>query len=356
MALKIYRLTHTLQAPQIAAVPNPERFCSEVLGNLQGLERDAPIPRFQMLNSDLKSQGFFNISDKVLVFTREVYLGSMGSPLDFAGNVHPTKFTDTGEEVFLLNVTACYDCVDRSQTVFYAPNGQEETGVDHGMGIKSLAFFPKLIGDSRIFRIPQIRDAIFVASDGRGDDDDFYTLYIESGMNELEFIQVWAEEDGTTDNRWSSSESPILSGIQIVSGDFTVTTRGDNLDYVQASSRAEPNPNPKFATYGIVPAELAVAVRDMLVRKAFETEKFPTVLIVSAKINDGHAKDAMIIGKRLHPKVARALLADAASFGIKRVFLSAVHHEFIIAPKKAMTHWYPEITGSIEQHLSAFAE
>ena len=193
MAMTIYQIFHTLQAPKIAATPNHDKFAEEVLLNLPRLEREAPVPPFQLGDPNLVSQGFFHVSNSVLVFTKKIFMGPMGYALGMAGNVHETKLNDTGEEIFFLNVTASYNCLDRSKTVFYTPGRGEEVGVDHGKGVKKPAFFPNLIGDSWIFKLPQKNHAIFVASDGSGEDEDFYTLYKETGMQELRFDVVWEE-------------------------------------------------------------------------------------------------------------------------------------------------------------------
>jgi hypothetical protein len=158
--------------------------------NLKELPRDAPIPRFQLGDPEHKTQGFFNVSNSVLVFNKSTLLGPLGSALERSGNIHTSRLNDTGEEIFLLNTTAVYNCLDTSQTAFRTPTGQE-VGVDRGMGIEAPAFFPDLIGDSWIFRVPQMRSTILVASDGRGGADDFYTSYMESGMQELRFESIW---------------------------------------------------------------------------------------------------------------------------------------------------------------------
>lgn len=191
MAMKIFRISHTSDAPPIYPVPDPDKFAAEVLGHLSELEESASIPGFQMADPAMSGSGFFNLSNRALVFSKEVYLGEMGRSLGFSGNVHPTSLVDTGEQLFFLNVTAMYNCLDIAKTTFFKSRG-EEIGVDHGMGIKEPAFFPKLIGDSLIFRIPQMKSAIFVASDGSGFEEDFYSIYQSSGALGLAFKEVWS--------------------------------------------------------------------------------------------------------------------------------------------------------------------
>ncbi len=188
--MKIFRLTHTLEAPPIASTPDPDLFTREILRDLSKLPRDASVGSFQMGDPGLQADGFYRLSNSVLVYTKEVYLSPLGYSLDYSGNVHPSKINSLNEEIFFLNVTAFYNCLDVNKTVFLKSRG-EEMGVDHGCGIKAPAFFPKLIGDSKIFHVPQLRNTILVASDGSGREEDFYTLYKQSGYRGLEFIEVW---------------------------------------------------------------------------------------------------------------------------------------------------------------------
>ncbi len=149
------------------------------------------MPSFQLADPARQSKGFYRVGNGVLAFTKDVYLGPLGESLSFAGHVHETTLNDTGEEIFLLNVTAVYNCIDQANTIFNGPQGQER-GADHQMGIKDPAFFPNLIGDSSIFKIPQqVRSTIYVASRGHEDTDDFYYMYQQVGMTGLEFQQVW---------------------------------------------------------------------------------------------------------------------------------------------------------------------
>lgn len=193
MIKKIFLISHTIEAGHVAATPDPDIFFRTVMRDLPALDENAPIPSFQLLDPSKRGDGFFSISNQVLLFDKAIYLSDLGASLGFSGNVHSTILNDTKEEIFFLNVTAIYNCLNLAETVFKSPHG-EEKGVDHGMGIKKLVFFPKLIGDSYIFRIPQRKSAIFVATDGSGTQEDFYTLYQASGIRGLSFDEVWSGE------------------------------------------------------------------------------------------------------------------------------------------------------------------
>jgi len=163
------------------------------MGLVPEIPENAQMPKFQLAVAEAINQPFYLIDNSVLVFSKDVYLGPLGRILSFAGNVFETTLNDTGEELFFLNVTAMYNCIDHASTVYNAPPPlRQERGVDHQMGIKTPAFFPGLVGDSSLFRIPQHkRSAIYVASRGHEDSDDFYHVYQQLGLKNLEFRQVW---------------------------------------------------------------------------------------------------------------------------------------------------------------------
>lgn len=193
MALKkIFVVTHNVDAPTVAATPDPDAFFRTVMRDLSALDESAQIPPFQLIDPSAKGYGFYNISNKVLLFDRAVFLGPLGPSLEISGNIHPTTLNDTKDELFFLNVTAIYNCLNIAETVYHRRVG-EDVGVDHGLGVKRPAFFPKLIGDSYIFRIPQMKYAVFVASDGSGSDEDFYTLYQSSENRGLIFQELWSD-------------------------------------------------------------------------------------------------------------------------------------------------------------------
>lgn len=191
--MKVYQITHPVETPIVYPIPDPDKFAAEVLSvlKLPTLDPATKIGPFQKGDINSSSDGFYRLSNSVILFTQAVYDSPMSRLLDLAGNVHPTTLQDTGEKLYFLNVTAVYNCLDAAGTIFYTRMGDEK-GVDHGKGVKVPAFYPKLIGDSKLFRIPQMPLTIFAASDGGG--DDFYKAYQESGLSGLKFTQVWSDE------------------------------------------------------------------------------------------------------------------------------------------------------------------
>lgn len=190
--MRVFRIVHSPEAPEIYPVPDPDRFAREITFRLSELGEDADIGTFQLADPTRGGADFYKVCESVLVFSKKVYLSDCGQNLDFSGNVHQSKFADgSDEELFFLNVTAAYNCLDIARTVFYAAGGREVVGADSGFGIKEPAFFPKLIGDSSIFKIPQMKTAIFVACDGGG--EDFYSRYQDAGLRGLSFREVWSD-------------------------------------------------------------------------------------------------------------------------------------------------------------------
>jgi len=193
MIKKIFLVSHTIEAGYVAVTPDSDAFYKSIMNNLSSLDENAQIPPFQLLDPSKKGDGFYCINNQVLLFDKAIYFGDMGVSLGFSGNVYRTILNDTREEIYFLNVTAKYNCLNLAETIFYKRHGDEK-GVDHGMGVKKPAFFPKLIGDSFIFRIPQMSYGIFVATNGTGYEEDFYTLYQSAGIRGLAFEELWTCE------------------------------------------------------------------------------------------------------------------------------------------------------------------
>lgn len=194
MAIKIFQIRHHFDCPSVIPIPDPDQFASEVLDNLENLSPMAEIPEFQLADPSVVNRGFFKLSNRVLVFSKDTYSHDMGAALDYCGNVHKTKIVDTGEDLFFLNITARYNCIDIKNTMFYSTGRAGELGVDHGLGIKSFAFHPKLIGDSSIFRISHSRGSVFTVHDEDGNKEDFYSCYQNSEAYGLKFDLVWESE------------------------------------------------------------------------------------------------------------------------------------------------------------------
>lgn len=191
--MKIYKISHTFRvAPSAFAVPDPDLFAREVLSKLRDLKEDAEVGPFQLADHERAGALFYKVSDHVLLFSEQVLHSEAGVELCASGNVHPTKLLDSGEEIFFLNVTTIYNCLNAQESGFRTLDGKAEVGVDSRMGVVNHVFFPKLIGDSSIFKIPQSSRTLYAVSCGAG--DDFYTRYHEAGLTGLTFEEVWSDE------------------------------------------------------------------------------------------------------------------------------------------------------------------
>ncbi|RYD83888.1 MAG: hypothetical protein EOP84_07020 [Verrucomicrobiaceae bacterium] len=188
--MKIFKISHSSDAPGVHAVPDPGKFVKEVLFKLRQVGPDAEIGPFQLAEHDKVRAPFYKVSDSVLLFSEQVLLSPLGSILGFSGNVHFTSLLDSGEPLFFLNVTALYNCLNAPKTLFRGLDG-DQLGVDSQMGVSKYSFFSNLIGDSEVFKIPQVIGAIFFAC--RSEDRCFQTLYGETGFKGLTFEQVWED-------------------------------------------------------------------------------------------------------------------------------------------------------------------
>jgi hypothetical protein len=114
----------------------------------------------------------------------------LGRIIERAGEVLPATLELTGEELFIFNCTACYNCLDRIDTQMRTtPDGRV------AIEIKKHAFHADRIGDSTLFKIPETHRVSLYTLTGRGDvGDEFHTLYQALGFTGLKFEQVWTDE------------------------------------------------------------------------------------------------------------------------------------------------------------------
>lgn len=191
--MEIYRVSTSKTSPQIFPAPDPDAFFSALPSALSGKAVEKlECEGFQFELPRAEPAGFYRLSDRFLVFDRSIYLSEVGRLLGFAGEVIETTVFGLPDPVFFLDVTAQYNCLDVQRTEFFDRHGSK-MGVDTGMGVKTPAFYPKLIGDSSIFRIPQKRASILVATSDVESSDDFYQVFSASGLSGLNFELIWRD-------------------------------------------------------------------------------------------------------------------------------------------------------------------
>ncbi len=86
----------------------------------------------------------------------------------------------------LLNVANLVDALDTEQSeIDYFPN------LDQISRIKRYVFFPDLVRDQWIFKIPQLPRPTFVT-------DRFVDLVNQNHLTGFDFVEVWGEKDGNS--------------------------------------------------------------------------------------------------------------------------------------------------------------
>ena len=134
-----------------------------------------------------KIMDFFNLHLGALAFSQEIYENSLGEILERSGEILKVRVDGMRENVYALNVLACYNCLDEGESkIRYATDGVSV------VGIEEYSFHSDRIGEQNIFKIPQTKNnAVYVVS-GRDDfKDSFYDVYHEATKTGLVFEEVW---------------------------------------------------------------------------------------------------------------------------------------------------------------------
>ena len=129
----------------------------------------------------------------------------------------------------------------------------------------------------------------------------------------------------------------------------TVTDSGGRVAYAQVTHEEEPNPNPRFDEWGVVPAAVAGKVRELLIQEAGKSPDFPSVLLKGYPPDPERSNDILFIGKHVDPALAHAILRHAKELGIRKILYSQVHDTFIIGPDKPLLV-FPDIAGSLKEY------
>lgn len=119
----------------------------------------------------------------------------MGGFLAGAGEILPLIEDDSGEELYLLNVTTCYNALDPDDTTFYwlrNPIAGQPAIRGH---ILNYAFHEGRLEEAVPFKIPENPGTHIFCDSGRvSPGDEFYSTYIDSGLTGLEFEEVWSKD------------------------------------------------------------------------------------------------------------------------------------------------------------------
>jgi hypothetical protein len=136
-----------------------------------------------------KRGDFHGFTSGGFIIGMSVLQSALGDILSRAGELLPASLDRTGEQVFVFNCTAVYNCLDRSKTQMRTtPDG--EVAIE----IKRYAFHADHVGASSVFKIPEThRVEVYVLSGREEPDDEFIAQYRAHRFIGLNIEEVWRE-------------------------------------------------------------------------------------------------------------------------------------------------------------------
>jgi len=158
---------------------------TELLMSFDATSKEENWPRleFFIFNPKVEVRNFYTIGNSgALVFDKMAY-DKCRTFFEMAGEILPIYLED-GTELYLLNVMDCVNALDEKRTKFDLYN-------DGSRGrILEYAFHKNRYTESTIFKIPHTM-CIFTITDERGEEDQFYHFYQNSGLTGLKFELVY---------------------------------------------------------------------------------------------------------------------------------------------------------------------
>jgi hypothetical protein len=144
-------------------------------------------PRFRIYNPQAPSADFIGGITGALV-VRRVSLERVRTFFELAGEILPIDVP--GQDLCLLNITDCVDCLDPSRTRWVLGETTHRP-----IRVAKYAFDPKLLPGSSLFKIPQTARGEVLTWEGRQDPDDEFKPFVESnGLTGLKFELLDEEE------------------------------------------------------------------------------------------------------------------------------------------------------------------
>lgn len=136
---------------------------------------------------------FMNFAPGAIAMTDRVTHDScLGKILKESGELLPAKLDGTEEQLQILNALVSYNCLDHANCLPAITPGQLGAHL-----CKKLAFHPSQIGDSSIFKVPELFGSRIFALSGRGEPKgEFYAEYHRLQLTGLVFEEVWSNEIG----------------------------------------------------------------------------------------------------------------------------------------------------------------
>jgi hypothetical protein len=168
-----------------------EQFVKQTLFQLESMRSSWIDLSFYVRDPARTIRGdFFNLSLGCLAYGGRVNESDLGEIIERSGEMLKAKLDGTDEMIYVLNPTACYNCLDRHNTVAeWTPDGTV------AVQVKKYAFHVDRIGDCNLFKIPEMKRVGLFAISGRDEpEDEFYAQYHDMGLTGLKFEEVWSDE------------------------------------------------------------------------------------------------------------------------------------------------------------------
>ncbi len=148
-------------------------------------------PTFYVDNPKRIPGDFYSLGHAgVLSFTATVLHSGVGEIISRSAEILDAKIEDPSEDLFIANVTACYNCFDKAGSQF-----ETSTCGNAITTVQKYAFRPERILDLNLFKIPEKSATEMYALVGRDDPgEEFYTQYMASHMSGLHFEEIWSSK------------------------------------------------------------------------------------------------------------------------------------------------------------------
>lgn len=188
MAVKIYRVTIDLTSWKL--LPSDQGFWKNAnMFQVTNMRQQWSNPTFYA--KDLvrtQRMDFVDVAAGALAYWGKVNDSDLGEIIEKSGEVLPANVESSNDSLYVLNPTACYNCLDRTNTrARWTPDGNV------AIQVEKFAFHPDRIGDVNLFKIPEMRRVGLFALAGRDEpEDEFYAQYHALGFTGLKFEEVWS--------------------------------------------------------------------------------------------------------------------------------------------------------------------
>ncbi|CAN5539923.1 hypothetical protein BH09VER1_BH09VER1_23970 [soil metagenome] len=158
--------------------------------NFDGTSRllDWKPPEFHVHNPKKARTDFYTGLTGAISMTSEMrFHPILMAYFEKAGELLPIKL-ETGEDLFILNVTSIADALDLEQAVM---RKNPSTGVP--VAIQQYAFNVERLPNSSIFKIPETKKVNILAYSGRAKSpvDEFLSVFLELKIAGLKVEEIW---------------------------------------------------------------------------------------------------------------------------------------------------------------------